>query len=74
MDIDETIKIEKLKLKVQALNSARQLTVTSLIALIGGVVGLAFLPNNILKFTFIPAGIFYFFCFNTKPCKIKWSN
>lgn len=55
----EDVNIKILELKTNNLISKRQLAVNSAVVLIGGIVGLAFMPNGFLKCGLIVFGIFY---------------
>lgn len=62
MDIDEELrKIEILKLRVGDLLVQRQIISQALIVLIGGLAGICFMQDTILKYVFIASGIFYIF-------------
>lgn len=55
--MNEEMKMTELKIKI--LLSLRQNVTNALIVLIGGVVGMCFMPDTILKYIFIAVGIFY---------------
>lgn len=57
--MDNSIKLEKIKIKTEHLVSLRQLLTQSLTILIGGLVGLWFMPNCALKTVLLVAGLFY---------------
>ncbi|MCX4274570.1 MAG: hypothetical protein OSJ27_02170 [Candidatus Gastranaerophilales bacterium] len=57
--MDNSIKLEKIKIKSQHLVSLRQLLAQALTILIGGVVGIWFTPNCTLKTVVIVAGLLY---------------
>ncbi len=56
---NDAIKIEELKLIIKNLLSLRQNLINILIVLISGVIGVCFMPNNILKFVLIGIGLLY---------------
>ncbi len=55
----ELKQIEMLKLRVGDLLAQRQIISQALIVLIGGVVGICFMQNTILKYVFIISGVLY---------------
>ncbi len=58
---EELRKIEILKLRVGDLLIQRQIISQALMVLIGGIAGICFMPDGILKYAFIVSGIFYIF-------------
>ena len=52
-------KLKFLELKIKDLVSLRQLITQALVVLIGGVVGLFFIPESKLKYIVIAFGVFY---------------
>ena len=57
--MDNSVKLEKIKIKTEHLVSLRQLLTQSLTILIGGLVGMYFTPNSTFKAAAIIAGMFY---------------
>ncbi len=55
----DDINIKILELKTKNLMSKRQLVINILVVLIGGIIGLAFMPNGALKNIFIILGVLY---------------
>lgn len=57
--MDNSVKLEKIKIKTEHLVSLRQLLAQALTILIGGVVGIWFTPDCTLKTVIIIAGLLY---------------
>lgn len=57
--MDNSIKLEKIKIKSQHLVSLRQLLAQALTILIGGVVGIWFTPDSVFKVAAMAVGLFY---------------
>lgn len=57
--MENSIQLEKIKIKSQHLVSLRQLLAQALTILIGGVVGIWFTPDSIFKVVAMIVGLFY---------------
>ena len=57
--MDNSAKLEKIKIKTEHLVSLRQLLTQTLALLIGGIVGIWFTPDCTLKTVVITAGLLY---------------
>lgn len=57
--MDNSVKLEKIKIKTKHLVSLRQLLASALSLLIGGVIGIWFTPDCTLKTVLILAGLLY---------------